>query len=457
MTIRTKLTLQFAIIVASILLLSCASIYYFHSVYRSQEFYTRLENKSLSTLKLLIEINDVNQNLLKIIDKNVLPLPEEKITIYNYLNEKIYDSREDIPDWVEKEYLHKIRKEGIVKSVNGEREELGMYYKGDSNRYVVIGSAFDRFGKSKLNNLRIILGVVLLTSIIVTVMAGWFYSGQAIHPISEVIGEVELISEKSLHRRVNERNGRDEIAHLAITFNKMLSRLDSAFEIQRSFVSSASHELRTPLTSITGQLEVTLMNKRNPEKYQEVISSVLEDIKRLNKMTNGLLDLTLASRDISDIKFVKFRIDELVGHVIAEFRKMNPSFFINFSIKEIPESESQLIVSGNESLIKTAFINILDNACKYSDPQPVTVMIQPGTYGVTVEFSDKGCGISDSDLKNVFEPFYRSEDVKNIPGTGLGLSLTKKVVELHDSEIRIRSKVNEGTTVSIEFPPFFKS
>ncbi len=452
MKIRTKLALRFTLIVASILVLFALSIYYFSSTYREQEFYSRLQEKASNTAKLLIEVDEVSHDLLKIIDKNTTSLPEEKIVIYNYLNKEIYNSVDNDTTNEQKSLLDRIRLEKELRYKNGNKEVLAILYTGKYDRFVVIASAFDQYGLSKLRNLELILIVGLLVCVIATTLAGWIYSKQALNPISGVIGQVGNITAFNLNKRVSEGNGTDEIAQLAVTFNKMLDRLEEAFKMQKSFVSNASHELRTPLTAITGQIEVALMNKRSQEEYKNVLVSVLEDIRSLNNLTNGLLELTQANMGIEGVKLTNVRIDELLWQVKTELDKRNPNNKINIQIVNLPEEETNLIMLASEQLLKTAFINVIDNACKFSSNHDVNILFNANKNNIELEVKDYGIGISKTDIEKIFQPFCRAGNARKYSGHGLGLALAQKIVFLHRGTMTIESEVNSFTSVKITFP-----
>jgi len=451
--IRTRLTLQFTAIVGIILVFFSLSILYFSSTFRESEFYSRLENKALTTAQLLINVKEVDHDLLKIIDRNTInALYSEKVVIYDYLNNQIYNSLDDDSINVSKELLDKIRLEKNITYHQGNYEVIGLLYADKYDRFVVIASALDRYGRSKLNNLKWILIIGCFTSIGITIFIGRIYAGKALQPMSNVVKQVEKIKLSSLNLRVDEGNGTDEIAQLAITFNKVLERLQSAFEMQRSFVSNASHELRTPLTSITGQIEVSLMKNRSQEEYESILQSVLEDIKNLNELSNGLLDLAKVSSDVSDISLRDLRVDELLWQTRSELlsRKMDYKILIHFD--EPIEDESNLVVPANEHLLKIAFVNLMDNACKYSQTKEVEINLRIVGRNIQIDFQDKGIGIDSDDIKNIFEPFFRAKNAKTIPGNGLGLSLTQKIISIHKGKIEINSVLNTGTSISVFLP-----
>ncbi|MGE0560588.1 MAG: ATP-binding protein [Flavobacteriales bacterium] len=453
LNIKTKLTLQFTIIVSWILILFSVSVYYFSATYRITEFYSRLENKALSTARLLVDVKEVDHDLLKIIDKNTnVSLYEEKVMIFDFNNKLIYNSSDENNLKITTERLNQIRLEGELRFLDKKHEVLGLLYTDKYDRLVVIASAFDIYGRNKLANLKWILIMGFLVSIILTLFIGKIYAGRALKPMSNVVNQVEKITISSLSLRVDEGNGTDEISQLAITFNKMLERLGSAFEMQKSFVSNASHELRTPLTSITGQIEVTLMKTRNEHEYKEILKSVLEDIKNLNELSNGLLDMAKASSDISAISLHNIRIDEMFWTARAELIHRRKEYKILIEFKSTIDDDDSLVVFGNEHLLKTAVINLMDNACKYSNDKAVEIHLSVNNSLFSAEFIDKGIGIDYSDLQKVFEPFYRSQNSKNIAGSGLGLSLTKKIIEIHNGNVTIDSIINVGTIVKISLP-----
>ena len=452
MKIRTRLAIRFTVIVASLLLLFAFVIYYISSSYRQKDFYERLNEKANDYTKLLTEVDELNPGLVKIFDKNTAYLPKERILVYDRQNKELFNTFEDKAP-VNNLFLEQVRKEKEIRYTEGKNEALALLYHTKNESFVVIVSAYDKDGLNKLNNLQLILLTGLLLCSLVTMLAGWLYAGQALHPISDVVNQVEKISVSNLSERVNEGNGKDEIGQLALTFNRMLERIQQSFELQKSFVSNSSHELRTPLTSITGQLEVALMSKRSPDEYQHVLHSVLEDIKSVNRLTNSLLELAQADMDVSRLKLKKVRIDELLWLTRNELLKRNPDYVINIEIVEFPEDEGKLIILGSEYLLKSALINIMDNACKFSEGKQVNILFQSNENYTDISFNDKGIGISEEDLRKITEPFYRAANAKTFPGHGLGLSLTNKIIQLHKGEMKITSQVNQYTKVNVRFQP----
>jgi signal transduction histidine kinase len=453
MNIRNKLTLRFISIAAVIILLGSVFIYVFSADYRKEDFYNRLQNKANNTAKLLIEVDEVDVNLLRRLEQdNPVSLPDEKIIIYNYKDIVLFTTDEKRKIKIDKQLLDRIRLEEEVRFTQGDFEVLGFLFKGPYDRFVVVAAATDIYGFKKLQNLLLILAIVFSVSIVIVSVSGWFYAGKALQPIAKVVNQVGEISIASLNLRVDEGNGKDEIAKLAQTFNSMLTRLESAFRTQKNFIANASHELRTPLTAITGQLEVTLLSTRSPEDYRNVINSVLDDIKNLNRLSNRLLLLAQSSSAEREKRMSSLRIDELVWQTKDDLLKHHPAFTINIDFDENLDDERKLTIRGDDQLVKAALANILENGCKYSNDQTINIFIAFSRFGLTLTFTDKGIGIPKEDILNIFEPFYRGSNTTNIKGHGIGLSMVKNIVKLHKGTIQITSEEGFGTAITLHIP-----
>src|SRR5680860_1444467 len=201
---------------------------------------------------MLIDIDEIDADLLKKIEKNnPLSLPNEKIIIFDFENKKIYSTDDDNTLIIPANRIQKVRQQEEVHFRQNSYEIYGQFYTGQFDRIVVFAAATDIFGLNKLKRLRIIMLIVFILSLVIVYVAGRLFAIRALAPISNIVKQVNGIEVTNLHTRLNEGNEKDEIAHLAKTFNKMLDRLEVAFLIQKNFIANASHELRTPLTVIT--------------------------------------------------------------------------------------------------------------------------------------------------------------------------------------------------------------
>lgn len=453
MQIRTRLTIQFVLIVAFILFMGSLAIYLFSAGHRKEDFYERLLNKASNTAMLLIQFEEVDLGLLKKMEaENPVSLPKEKVIIFDYKNEIIYSTDENKAIDIAQEQLDLIRLEGNIRFKSKEFEALGFLYTGEYDRFVVIIGGVDIFGWRKLHNLRNILLIVISLSLLLSLVLGWIYSGRALSPISSIIKQVDEISAANLGKRLATGNQKDEITRLSATFNKMLDRLEIAFNSQKQFINNASHELRTPLTAITGQLEVVLMSDRQNIEYKQTISSVLEDIKGLNNISNRLLLLAQANAAFTEVNITAFRMDELVWQCREYLMKRQNEYQIIIRFSGKVDDENMLFMKGDINLIRTLVINLMENGCKYSPDHRVEVIIEPDEENLTIHFENQGIGIAAEEIGQIFEPFRRGKNALGIKGHGIGLSLVERIATLHHGKITVKSQLNQRTVFTLSLP-----
>lgn len=453
MEIRKKLTYQFIGIVAFILWFSFVAIYVLFSQARKEEFYDRLGRKAKLVAQMLLDIDEIDSELLKRIEKNnPLSLPNEKIVIFNYKNEKIYSTDDGSTLTFSETRIQQVRMEKELRFRQNNYEIFGQFYTGQFDRIVVFAAATDIFGMNKLKNLRIIMLIVFILSLIIVFFAGRLFAIRALAPISNIVHQVNGIEVANLNARLDKGNEKDEIAHLAQTFNKMLERLESAFLIQKNFIANASHELRTPLTVITGQLEVVLMKARTSEDYKNTLILVLNEIKDLNFLSNKLLLLAQTSATSGEPNFVPVRIDDVLWKSQKEVLNRNNIYSIEIIFEDGIDDDSKLLVSGNELLLKTALTNLMDNACKYSENHHAEVRLNSVNSILTIQFIDQGIGISPEEIDLVFHPFFRSKNVIHVAGHGIGLSLVVNIIAQHNGKIQVSSEMGKGSVFKLDIP-----
>jgi len=450
MSIRLRLMLLFATLTAVILAIFSVNIYYSAAFIRRNAFADRLWERMDVMTKLLTEhydgdsfdLNPIRQNTYRTV------LPDEEIILIDQAGGSEYINRFPDLQISYTQVLADLELHNKTEMMIGLRKFVGRAMKtGDETVYVII-SAFDKNGRRLLYNLRLTILWSYVASIFLIFFAGWYFSRKTFEPIQRVIETAGRISETDLHLRVPVPKGKNELVHLVHTINESFDRLESAFDVQRVFVANASHELRTPLTALRGELELALYKERTAEEYKQFVNLAYESSKQLSKLVTQLLLFAQAQGDRRGMHFKPFRMDELLMDVMQLHMARNPERNIEFRFTEGVPDESRLTVMGNESLLHVAFSNILENALKYSEDDPVTIDIS--THPVLqVCVSDKGIGISLTDMEHVFQPFYRSKRSSGTEGIGLGLALTKQIIELHSGSVWIESKLNEGTMVFV--------
>jgi len=453
MQIRTKLTLQFLLLGGIIMIAASVAIYLSSAGFHRNDFNDLLRARARSITGIILDSYEYNlDRALRSGTYHLDKLQDEKIIILNFNGDTLYISDknwslDNFSSLVDRVKLYK-----EVASIQDRHEVLGTLYESGSYKFVAIAAAIDKDGPGRLKQLRMLLIIVCLISLLLFFIAGWFYSGRALKPISDMVEKVKDISITSLNLRVPEGNGTDEIGQLALTFNRMLERLEKSFGMQKSFIANASHELRTPLTSINGQIEVLLMKDRSATEYKTALESVLEDIKSLIDLTNKLLLMARTNAEGPLSYSNEIRIDEILWQIRDEVMKLNYRNPVNISLKSELTDSGQMTVKGDEYLLKVALSNILDNACKYSSDMPVDITVgHPGKY-LEIAITDRGMGIPEAEVGKVTEPFYRSTNAITRKGIGIGLSLVTQIISNHNGSVKISSKTGIGTTVTILLP-----
>jgi signal transduction histidine kinase len=451
--IRTRLTILFTLITATILLAFASVIYISAKENREKEFYSLLKKEALTKANLFFNAKVKTDILQNIYRNNRQILNEVEVAIYDNSFNLLYHDAVEI-DYVKEtpEMINEIYQKGEKQFYQGQWQVIGLRYEYENNSYIITATAIDQYGYNKLDSLLKTIIIVFIVSILFIYIAGRFFSKKVFDPIKEMTERAKNISATNLDLRLSSNGSKDELAEMANTFNEMLNRLENSFDAQKNFVSNISHELRTPLAAIITELELSANKEKNAEEYKTAINNALNDAKKLARLSNSLLDLAKASYDRSEIAFKPIRIDEILLDARQQVQKANPDYKIDIHFENDFENDNQISVNGNEYLLKVAFVNLMENGCKFSKDKQSTVFISFGIEKIILRFSDKGIGISEDDMKNIFTPFYRGENKTFAEGNGIGLSLTQKIITLHKGIIAVLSKEKLGTTFTVELP-----
>ena len=291
---------------------------------------------------------------------------------------------------------------------------------------------------------------IFLVSVLLVTIAGWFFVDKSLEPISSIIKKVVTLSPVEHSERLPVISEKDEISALITTFNDLFDKLEDSFRLQKNFIANVSHEINNPLTKIKSQIEVSLIQKRDHESYQQTMYSVLEDVNELIDLIQDLLRLSKLMAQ-SPIVYAPVRIDELLFDVRDALLEANPTNIINIEIPQVPQSEQDFIFSGNKHLLSVAFKNIIENACKFSKDKTAYVKLDITENSISASVTDSGPGIPSADLPHIFEVFYRSPSMEVVKGYGIGLALANRIVKAHHGVIKVDSVLGVGSTFTIQF------
>ena len=432
-------------------LLFSGFIYYSISNYAFTDFHKRLEIRAATNAKIKLEHKRESDILRELRQEYLEILPNEK-EYYIELKNGIY-AKESISKNIPHAFVKGIINKGSASYSNGNIYYSGIRYITSSQEdYVVIVSAENYFHSHHIAYLRNLLFTSLVYAFLLIILISFIFTRTLIRPIKNIINAVNDISSENLHLRLSVPARNDSLSQLISTFNNMLDRLETSFETQKNFISNASHELNTPLTSIIGEGEVALSKPRKPAEYRETINIILEQAGKLEQKTKALLYMARTGYDGKKQKFEKLRIDELILDVKNTTENLlgNVNVSIDFSL--LPESPLKLKIKGNEQLLHLALCNIVMNACKYSNSQPVNIAIASDDEKVIVIIKDNGIGIPEEEMKFIYDPFFRASNTTQYEGYGIGLPLARNIIKIHNGTLLVSSVVDQGTTVRVNLP-----
>ncbi len=441
------------LIVASIMLVAMLIIYFQFKNHLQNEFFGNLRSKA--KLTAMVAVTRLEREGLEEVTSNTANASfttfTENISIFDDKNRLVYTFNPS-PATASPQTLNEIMKMGECRFEHNRFNAIGIRHQSASGKnYVVVSEAI--FKPDALQKLTRILVVVFCAFCALVAIGGWIFAGQALAPVSRIMNQVDALLPSDMSRRLETSKNQDELARLVVTFNRLLDRLQAAFNAQKLFLSNISHELKNPLTVIISQIEITLQKDRPETEYRQILKSVLDDTRELNLVSDKLMQLAKITATGQQVNFEKIRIDEAVWQAKAALLKSHPDYKINFEIVNLPKDEELLFVQANEQLLRTALTNLMDNGCKFSPDHRVKVRLSFLPEGKpAIEIQDQGPGIPEDEVQLVFEPFYRSPKTDKVKGSGVGLSLVDSIVKLHHIELKVSNRLPTGTVFRLEFP-----
>ncbi len=452
MKIRGQLTLLFSLITGGLLLIFALFIYLSASSERRETSFRQIRSEALIRAKVLFDTGVEAEALQTIYLQSRAVHSGVEVAIYDGGFNLLYHDAEEL-DFVQETpgMIRDILSDGELRFVQEGWEVVGVPYRRAGVDYVLTAAAYDHQGRQGLRSLLWNLVIAWAGAVLITLVAGWHFAGKVLRPVSRMAEKAGEISASHMHLRLGEGRGQDELAELAMTFNKMLDRLEDSFTAQREFVSNVAHELRTPLSAISGEVELALSKKDLPGPIREVFTKLLHDVRRLSRLSTGLMDLAKSSYEAHQISLGSCRLDEEIMEVRRQLLREQPDYRISIQLDEQIDDEDAITVRANPYLLRLALGNLMENACKFSEDRSARVILkaQGGSGAPEVIVEDNGVGIPDSELPKLFQPFFRGSNSGMSEGSGIGLSLVQRIMRLHQVDLRIDSRPGEGTRVHL--------
>lgn len=290
--------------------------------------------------------------------------------------------------------------------------------------------------------LSLALGIPFLT--LLAASGGYSLAGRALKPVDEITKTARHISAEDLSARINLSNYSDELGRLASTFNDMLTRLQDSFLRERQFTADASHELRTPLAAMQTIINVTRTHRRSSNEYEEALDDLGEEAGRLRSLAE---DLLLLARGEQHSRMQKEQLDfsALLENIVDSLTPLAEEN--GLSLKH--QIQSNLTLVGDQDALIRLFVNLIDNAIKFTESGEIIVIANAQLGKVRINVVDTGKGIHPEQMKHIFDRFYRAESARTQTGSGLGLAIALQIARAHGGSIHVSSEYGEGTTFSV--------
>lgn len=270
-----------------------------------------------------------------------------------------------------------------------------------------------------------------------------------VKPISRLTKVTDELAKGNYKVRVN-YEGKDEISSLYASFNQMAVRLAMQETIRQQFISDVSHEFQTPLTAISGFATILKNENLTDEQRQKYADIILFNSNRLSHLSKNMLQLTLLDGEDTSLDKSEFPLIEQLNRVI----EMEDNAALSKDIEiEFIHPKKEFIIEADESRMEQVWINLLSNAIKYTNEHGVvTVEVRRTPTELQVRFEDTGVGMSQDAISHIFERFYRQDKSRTIEGNGLGLSIVKRIIDLHHYKIDVESQEDVGSVFTVYIP-----
>lgn len=477
-SIRTRLTLWYTGVLALVIVVLCGVAYFIFwrsAVRRTDLNLVELSNSFLVTLHAELE-DQTGPDVFLTASKEAIEEHHFRDTVYVIVDEAgkvILSSQEALPP----NASAKAARRQILSSSSFQRFLVASLQADRIFGHIAVTGAGNRAfaqrfsGKGRTYTLIIVQSLhpqeemmeeaatvfawLIPIAILLASGGGYFLARKSLAPVVAMSSHAGRIGAENLHERLAVQNEKDELGHLARSFNRLLDRLGESFDRQRRFMADASHELRTPVAILRGESEVALSQQaRSPEEYRESLDVMHHEAERLTRIVEDLFTLTRADAGQYPLKPSDFYLDELVAECVHSARTLAQAKKISLTFDGAPESP----IHADESLVRRMLMNLLDNAIKYTpDFGRVAVSCHRNGKEYGVNIADTGCGIPEELRPRIFERFFRADKARSHAqndgtGAGLGLAISRWIAEAHHGRLELTRSDSTGSTFSAYLP-----
>jgi len=295
-----------------------------------------------------------------------------------------------------------------------------------------------------------VIVIAMVAIIILAGIGGLFLAERALKPVQQITKTAQNIEGSDLSQRIDVKTD-DELGRLASTLNEMIGRLEESFNRQRQFTADASHELRTPLAIMQAEATLALSKERSPDDYRKSLETISQESDYMSSVIGKLLFLARSDAGKEQLSFEDVELKGLITGLASNIEALAQDKGIKFVV----DAKEELTVNGDKVKLRQLFINILENAVRYTPiAGQISVSLVQKDANAVVAIADTGIGIPPEHLPHIFERFYRVDKARARAdgGVGLGLAIAKIIAESHKGKIEVESELGKGTTFTISLP-----
>lgn len=448
MKVKNRLSLYCTITFGIIFALMSILIYWLYFTNAKQLVYSHLEKTAFISAWFYLEEDELsNKEFEKIRMQFEETAANSNYQVYDSLNQIAYGIK---PASISIDILDEIRtKEHLAFSVD-EYLCYGIFYEDNQGDFVVVVKEKESILSEQLNMLFWIIVFSFLFSLTAIIVLSKWIAKSAYKPFSRVIDEVKNISMNNLDVQICSPNTNDELDGLIRTFNDLLQKISEAVIIQKNFVRYISHEFKTPLAALLGNIDLFSSKIRDPEECRKMSHILIKQVQQIKEILNTLIVVADLKKDEDSVQ--EIRIDGLIWEIVERIKEVYPKSVLLVDIDVSPQDEWIMYLNINQSQLSIALYNLIENAVKYSNKQPVNISIHKEETSLFLLIIDKGIGIPANKLKEINKPFSRAENSKHIEGDGIGLSLALRILKKNNIYYKVESEVNIGTKIYLKLP-----
>jgi len=441
MKIKTKILFYFS---SAIIMLSACSmglVYYFFAEHREETFQQQQYDKIKQTIELLSEFKQMSVQLSSVIDKQwIHDFYDEKLLIFDRNKKLIFSSLDDLSIKQANEILYQLSPSKVwIETKDGNYDLIAVYIEHKNESYYAISKAYDTFGYSKKTFLKQILTAMFFVTTLTVILLSIYFANIITLPIIELSNKINLYNPNKKNKPIQLFSSTKELKILEQRFNELLQRTSEALSYQKHIVHHISHELKTPLAIIVSELE-KIKYTDNISTIKQLVEYQIIRAKSLGTILNTLLEI--AKLEAQPPKnYQQIRIDELIFDIFDELKLIYPKFIFELKYSSANFYEQKLTINANKNLMFHAFQNLLINCVNYSDNEKAIIEIDCLQEDfLKIQIINSGTIISKEEETQLFTRFFRGKNNRKEAGFGLGLVLTKKIIELHNGTISYNSK-----------------